>query len=936
MTDPIERRPHTRRVEPGQGPDSRRDEIPLLECRSGQAAVRRVLAELAEGRPGFLTAIGQPGHGQNALSRWAARTAGEAGVRVLRARAAPTEHTLPYGVIVQLMTALDGHWSELLPGLIERQATEETPGLDELLRSAATVPTALVVEDIQWLDTASRNWLRSLIRRLPTDVPLAVVVSGSGTPAGSHSGLRTAPGSPVLAEHLVLGALGERGVAAAVELFCATPGDSRFTAEAGAATAGNPAILFDVLSRFAAEGHAPVAARLPELHALTAAVTGDHATRTLNGLPPFITSLLRALAVCGDVLSFPLVRTLAGPESEPTPTPEPELRALLEASGLAVRAGTRMRVGFPGVKARVLEDMPAGERADLYGRAAELAHASGADDKDTAGLLLVSKPLGAPWVVPLLRRVFAAALDRDDHSHASACLTRALRETREPHERARLALELAAAEGVAAPEAADRRLGELVRAGGDVPAGLRARAVDLGLARGNSDWARGAASEALSLVPPADRDGLIALYWLAEGAGDDTELTVAEVPALPDSPAGPAGAGVRAWELATQGRHMGRTRLLARAALAGGPPGAALPLPRLAACRALILTGDHEEAAAGLATLLTDSRRDHLRAVSARVLAVRAELHLRAGRLDAAERDVAAAERALPLTSWHPLAAAELIALRIRTALEWGDLDRASALAAEPTPPGAEKSVSWSFLLFARARVAQSEGRWSDVLELTKESGRRLLCRQWSNPLLLGWRRLAAEAHHALEDHAEAVRLGAEELRLARGWGSAAAVAAAEALAERLAEDDSGTVLHARRPTYALRDTPARRVSTRVPAGRAPSEGDEDDLSARTAVLPASRAAGRARLVVHRHDRHGGGPAPSPHREWAALSEAEQHTATFAGRGHANREIAELLSVSVRTVELRLSNTYRKLSLAGREELRLLVRTLEGRAKDAS
>ncbi|KIF78530.1 hypothetical protein QR77_02950 [Streptomyces sp. 150FB] len=905
-------------MEPGQGPDSRRDEIPLLECRSGQAAVRRVLAELAEGRAGFLTAIGQPGHAQNALSRWAARLAGDAGVRVLHARAAPTEHALPYGVIVQLMTALGGHWGDPLPDLIERGATGDLPGLDELLRSAATVPTALVVEDTQWLDTASQNWLRSLIRRLPPDVPLAVMVSGSGMPAASHSRLCTAPDSPVLTEHLVLGALSERGVAAAVERFCATPGDSRFIAEAAAATAGNPSVLFDVLSRFTDEGHAPVATRLPELHALTAAVTGDHATRTLNGLPPYVTSLLRALAVCSDVLSFQLVRRLAGWE----PTPEPELRALLEASGLAVRAGTRMRVRFPGVKARVLEDMPAGERADLYGRAAELAHLSAAGDKETVDLLLVSEPLGAPWVVPLLRRGFAAALDRDDHSRASACLTRALRETREPDERARLALELAAAEAVASPEAGDRGLGELVRAGGHVPAELRVRAVDLGLARGNSDWARGAASEALSLVPPADRDGLLALYWLAVRSGDDTELTVPEVPALPDSPELPAQAGVRAWELASQGRQLERTRLLARAALAGGAPDTALLLPRLAACRALILTDDHEEAAAGLATLLTDSRRDRLRAVTARVLAVRAELHLRAGRLDAAERDVAAAEQALPLASWHPFAASELIALRILTALECGDLDRAKALAAEPAPPGAEKSVSWSSLLFARARVAQSEGRWSDVLELTRESGRRLLCGQWSNPLLLGWRGLAAEANRALGDRAEAVRLSAEELRLARGWGSAGAVAVAGVLAERLAGeddgavlagDDNGTVPHTGRPTYALRDIPARPAYPRAPSQRARS----------------------ARLVVHRHERRGGSPAPSPPREWAALSEAERHTATFAGRGHANREIAELLSVSVRTVELRLSKTYRKLRLAGRDELRSLVRTLEGRAKDA-
>ncbi|MYZ40660.1 MULTISPECIES: LuxR C-terminal-related transcriptional regulator, partial [unclassified Streptomyces] len=101
-------------------------------------------------------------------------------------------------------------------------------------------------------------------------------------------------------------------------------------------------------------------------------------------------------------------------------------------------------------------------------------------------------------------------------------------------------------------------------------------------------------------------------------------------------------------------------------------------------------------------------------------------------------------------------------------------------------------------------------------------------------------------------------------------------------------------------------------------------------------AYPSSRIAVSARRFAERLEEPAG-PSPSTlPREWTTLSKVEQRTATFAGRGLGNREIAELLSVSRRTVELRLSNTYRKLRITGREELCELVRTMEGRSTDAS
>ncbi|MBV6702255.1 helix-turn-helix transcriptional regulator [Kitasatospora aureofaciens] len=83
----------------------------------------------------------------------------------------------------------------------------------------------------------------------------------------------------------------------------------------------------------------------------------------------------------------------------------------------------------------------------------------------------------------------------------------------------------------------------------------------------------------------------------------------------------------------------------------------------------------------------------------------------------------------------------------------------------------------------------------------------------------------------------------------------------------------------------------------------------------------------RARDLAGTLDDRTGRPADPA---WDSLSPTERHTAELAGRGHSNRDIAAMLSVSSRAVELRLRRAYRKLGIDGRPELRVLVRAMEG------
>ncbi|MDT0447744.1 AAA family ATPase [Streptomyces hesseae] len=884
------------------------------------------LTRLERGGSAVVVVTGPPGHGRHALLRWAADAAERRGLQVLTARATPAATTVPHALTGALLesrtTTADGRDEPL-------QALADGPG--ELLAAAVRArPTLVVVEDVHRADPDSARLLAALADR-PRG-PVVLLMSTYGTPPRLSAALARMGGG---ATELVLPAVDERGAAAMAAAVCGgTPADDRFARAAAEATGGNPAILEDALRRLAQRGHPPVAAHIPRIRELAAEAAADHVVRVLRTLRPDERTALRALAASGGVLDLPALRRLTGTR----PEDEPALWAALEATGL-VTPGRPLPGIDPATATRVLADMPAGERAALYERAAELAHRAGTAGEDLAGLLLDTPPTGRDWVVPALRHAHAAAVRREDHAHAAACLRRALAEPLAPAERARLELELAATEALTAPEAADRRLGALARDPDPALAAWRVRAVDHGLLRGYTHGVGHALADALARAEGAEHDDLVALHWAAHhGWREETDPGTPRIPRLPRVPRTPAQAGVRAWQLARDGEDLAGTLRLAREALVPPAGRDTLLLPRLAACRALYLADDYETADAGIAALLADVRRDRLRAGVARVLTVRAEMSLRRGLLSDAERYVAEAERSLPPGGWHPATAPYLSAVRTAVALENGDRDTARACAFVPAPAGAEDSAPWAYLLFARALVAVADDDLPEAMGLFRETGRILLRRQYVNPALLPWRSLAARTALALGEHAEARRLSAQELALARRWGAAGTIGWAELNAALpTGEQRPAKVCRA---VDVLRDTPAGLAHAWALADLAALElrtGNEppaaapwaSDLSALITAHPSSRLADTVRRLAG--DR---GPAPSPTdvrrlREWATLSQAETHTATLAGQGHANRAIAELLSVSRRTVELRLSSVYKKLGVSGRGELRALVRGME-------
>ncbi|MEV8129146.1 AAA family ATPase [Streptomyces sp. NPDC085944] len=921
----------------------------LVEREREIAVLRTLVRRTAAGRTGLVVVKGPAGIGRTALLGALAEEAGRRGLRVVRTAGA-RERMLRFGSpgAPTDTTAHDGR-AMATPGrrpsppgrrarvLLASPDTTAAPPLDGPLLThrqvmgcaVATRPTLLSVDDA---DRADLESIRALVRLMRTRQDLPVLLA-LGWRDGEEPIAPMEWATRSMLEVIRPRPLSGQGAATVVHRLAGTAVEARFQADCLTATSGVPSLVTGLVAGLDELRLPLTGAGLEAASAGDIPVFGARVRCLLHGQSPVAMRAAQAMAVLGDGTDTTTAAGLARVET----TAFTRSLHRLETIGLVrALAGDTWSFAHPAVRNAVLTGTPAGTRRDLHGRAARLLHDSGAP-ADAIAVHLPASPAVArePWATALLREEARTALLRGAAEHAVRLLRSCVPPGREDSCDPVLVMELGIAESRVDAESGighltsvldrlpdpDLRLtalstlvGALTRTGRTGRAAQLLAAQDTGSPSGR---ARLQLLEADMLLAATDnREAYTGLLERASLRLDLPGTTPAERALL-------AG---RAFIAVSRAEHLPQALSAADRVLRNGTPITDSPVSLAAAATALAYADRPADAAHVYRQLLegADAVPDHLRAG---LLALDAEAAQRLGRIDQALRSTVQALGSTPgarVTHHQTLA----LAVRLHALLDRGDVVAADALAGTVPPDAIDDAWQWSEYLAARGRLRLAQDDpVAAVADLT-ECGRRQELWQRTNPAASPWWYWAGHAHLAVGDPAEAGRLATRAVDLAHSADFPVALGTAlELLASAGGERGRLQILEDAESVLAQSGAALSLARTRVALGRA--------LLRAGHVGPARKVLRRGWDESHALGAHalhdeahglllsaGARPRRATSRGAGELTRSEKQVARLAAAGRTNRQIAEALFVTRRTVELHLTSVYRKLGLSGRKELR--------------
>jgi DNA-binding CsgD family transcriptional regulator len=924
----------------------------LLERAGELSDISAALDETAAGGGRLVVVRAPAGMGKSRLLAAAADEANERGLTVLSARGSEQEQELPLGLARQLFDSLlrsltPQERERALSGaavparaLLDLGSASPAPsgaGFHSLYWLLANVsddrPLALLIDDAHWSDEPSVAFLGFLSRRLDDVAAALFVAIRAGSRADRGVATEAIAADPT-ATHLVPGPLSEAGVASIVRDWLGAPA-REFAVACREVTGGNPFYLQELCRALGAAGVEPSAANVELARQLGPENVSRALLVRIGRSSRDAAALARALAVLGDPAELRLVASLADLGLEPATT---AADVLTRADVLADERP--LRFTHPIVRSAIASDLTAAERAREHRRAARLLAAHGAPAERVAGHLLVCEPTGDASVTEQLRVAARVAVQRGAPGIAARYLRRALEEPA----------------GGPAPEVL-RELGAAELSGGE-PAALGhleeavAQATDpRGRAAASRELARGEVGlgdigRALELLSAArddvaDDDREFALELTAELSGIALLLpgqagrVMEPLTQFADAPGGTASerlllANLSHW-LAASGASAERCSDLAARALAGGrllvETRAESP-PFYHAVFVLIAADRFGEAGAALDAALDDARRQGSLIAFATASTMRSLLAYRVGRLVESEADARGAIDATRLQGWPAWSIG--VAFLMDALIETGRLDEAQRVLDESElGPRIPEGLVMAPVLAARGRLRIAAGDVAagveDLLEWGKRSDRGENLGSAGTPT---FRTYAAPALASLGEETEARRLSAEELELARRWGARRGVGMALHAAGLVEPEEKGRALLAQ-AVETLRHTDARvehaRALVDLGAALRRSGRASDARAPLREGMDLAHRCGAAPLTARAHDElAASGVRRRPRamlRGVEALTPSERRIAQLAAAGRTNREIAQSLFITRKTVEMHLHNAYRKLDIGSRAEL---------------
>ncbi len=921
----------------------------LLEREHELAAVDGLLE-----RGGVMVVEGRAGIGKTALLEAACERAVRLGREVLRARGSELEVGFAFGIVRQLferrlasadeaergrlLAGSAGAVRSLLLGELQEPSAFDTSfavlhGLYWLAANLGEGRSLLIaVDDAHWTDEPSLRWLAHLAPRLEGP-EVALLVALRPVPPAIGGSLQALLDEAQAVVRPAL--LSERAVGAIVRGALGPRASSELQTVAWAASEGNPLYLTDLL-RAARSGERTLAELDPgELLAGGRERVARRVLVGVQGLHQAALPFVQALAVLGDGCELRHAAVIAGVQA---------VEAISLAAALVrlevLAADDPPRFIHPVVREGIEGSLASDVRDAMHRSAAAVLHRDRASPGQLAAHLIGVRAVGDEWVVDRLREAARAAMGVGAPAAAAALLSRALSEPPSHGQRVAVLREAAQAEAAAGREAACARLEEALGLAVDP---LERAEIALEVAEAYAGlflWVEAVDVLERALTELAEADDELAARLEGELVVcglHDARRASRVAPALARLGSRSLSGGAAEAQAVAEGMSMllaGEPSEKAAApleeALSRAAPRAENWDTRAAMLWTLVAAERFESVAVALEPMIAEVQRSGSARGFVAVYSTLGLLNLRLGALPEADAAARAALRVLQDGDFAPgLAFAATVLADV--AVEAGELDQAQAFIDLLPQGGWPAGVGTVLIPAARGRLRLAQGRPADALADFETCGSMFSPDAWGTEMrdcgYLHARSGAAEALLRLGERERARELAESELSDVGVFGAPRALGIALRVAGLAQGAERGlALLH--ESVASLRGSPARlqlarslaelggalrRSGERTAAGVPLAESLE--LAVRCGARPlAARAREELRATGVR-----------PRREWRtgveALTPSELRVVRLAADGATNRDIAQQLYVTLKTIEGHLSRAYTKLGIRGREEL---------------
>jgi DNA-binding CsgD family transcriptional regulator len=233
----------------------------------------------------------------------------------------------------------------------------------------------------------------------------------------------------------------------------------------------------------------------------------------------------------------------------------------------------------------------------------------------------------------------------------------------------------------------------------------------------------------------------------------------------------------------------------------------------------------------------------------------------------------------------------------------------------------------FAYLMEARGRLQMLSGHPEKALADALEAGERMRQSGTTGAAATRWRSGAARAYLRLGDSAEAVRLAEEDVLLARCFGEAWPVGdALRTLGVARAGESGLALIRESESVLAAANYPLELARTRIELGAALRRAGRrtearEPLHAALDACVRMGAKPDAKRAEEELAATGARPRALVRSGIESLTPSEYRVAQLAADGMTNREVAQSLFVTTKTVETHLGHAYTKLKIAGRGEL---------------